>query len=208
MKVHNLYKKGRGLFYYINEIEDLPLTELNEDITVEVIDLLFIALHGNKETNQMVKNITLHGEEVTPEELRQLATMLYAIHFKKWKNLYNIYLKEVPTETYRLLTTETEKEDGEVTNQSTDSSNTERTDKVTGFDSDTMTDKGAEALTEDEAHDSTSTSSINKEITKEVIGNTNNAIEDRAKAIEQVKNEVLIKEIFTDVVATIALLIY
>lgn len=208
MKVNELYKNGRGLFYYLNEIEPLPMTELNEDITTEVIDLLFIALHGNKETNQMVKNITSQGESVTDEELRQIATMLYAMHFKKWENLYNIFLQEIPTETYRLLTTEKGSDDSEVTNTATDSNTTERTDKVTGYDSDTMTDKSAEALTEDDSHDSSSTTSNNMELTREIIGNTTNAIDDRAKAIEQVKNEILIKDIFADVVDTTAVLIY
>ena len=203
IKVYDLYKDGKGIFYYINEIEPLPFLNL---IDVQTMDLTFITFYGNRQVSKPIQNIV--GEDITQEGLKQVATMIYGLYFNKWTNLYNIYREEIDLDTYVSKTTETIIDDGETNSEFNQNRNNTNTEGVAGYNTDDMTD-ARQTIQEDSNETSNKETKNNRqEREKETRGSLGNRIDDRNKAVETLKNEVLYGMIYKDVAQLIALQIF
>ena len=204
MNVKELMIGDKGVFHYINQYEELPFTT---DIDVEILDLLFVSMYGNRRVSPMVESV-VKSTLVEEDEMEKIAKMIHLYYAKRWNDLYEIFLKEIPLETYKMTTTETitdvESNRLEVTNEH----NKSDVDKVSGFNSDVMVD--------DKTREYESTDSIlneggrdnERQITKEVKGNQGNALKDREVAIKQAKEDILYNIVFRDVSGFVGLLMY
>jgi len=204
MHVHNLYKDGKGIFHYIDQLEELPFREM---LDTETVDLLFISLHGSREVSTTVQNI-VGDEEVTEDNLKAVASMLHGLYFKKWVNLYNIYARELELETYNLTTTETIDDDGKTSSDTNDSTTTTRQTGVAGYNSEDFANDEEESLKDEATGERTGTSQNERTRETQVKGNTDNLIDDRNKAINALKYNLLQDTIFKDVNQFVGTLIY
>lgn len=203
LKVFDLYKDGKGLFQFMNEIEPLPFAE---HLDIKTIDLSFITFYGNRAVSAPVKTLT--GGKVTNENMKQVATMLYGMYFQKWANLYNIYKEEVDLDSYILKTTENIKDDG--TNTSTVKSDNEDTSthKVSGYNSEDFENESEDTSTSTDQSTNEGKNQNLKERDTEVRGNLGNRLDDRQKALDGLNQEVIQSVVFKDTVQLVGSLMF
>lgn len=155
MLVRDLMVDGKGLFYYMNEVETLPFAEAFD---IETLDRMFIAMYGGRTLSTTVASIMNHGG-VNPDNMKTVAKMLLVSYGLAWDRLYQLMTSEIPLETYSMMTTETIT-GSESTRHETTSENTRQDlDKVSGYNSPDMV--------EDSSKDVESTDNIRNEGSKE-----------------------------------------
>lgn len=203
VNVADLYKDGRGIFSYINDVKPLPFVDVLE---VDKLDNLFYAMNGRKETSVIVDDIV--DGVVTIDNMLTLAEIISMQYHDKWDRLYQVFIDDLPIDTYKLTTTET-LTGSDTTNSTTDRSvNSSDDNKVTGYDSDLFVDDTQQSRTETDNTTNTDTKNKNQTITKEVKGNINNKVVDMNQLVRYLKNNLIYDIIFTDVKQVISSLIY
>ena len=134
MRIADLMVDGKGLFYYMNEVESLPFAE---DFDIETLDKMFIAMYGGRTLSSTVASIMIHGG-VNSDNMNSVAKMLLVSYGLAWDRLYQLMTSEIPLETYSMMTTETIT-GSESTRHETTSENTRQDlDKVSGYNSPDM----------------------------------------------------------------------
>lgn len=203
LKVFDLFKDGKGVFQFMNEIQPLPFSDV---LDIKTLDLTFITFYGGRDISAPVKRVV--GNEVTKENLEHLAYMLYGMYFQKWANLYAIYSEQVDLDSYVLKTTEKIKDDG--TNSSTTNTDVEGKDTrgVAGYNSEDFEDESQNTnKTTDNTTNEGTTKNL-KDRETESRGNLGNRIEDREKALQGLKDEVIYDVVFKDTVQLLGSLMF
>lgn len=198
LKVYDLYLDGKGLFDYMDKIDTLPFKETQD---IKSIDLTFITMYGDREISKPAQHII--GDKVTDEGMRQLATMLYGMYYNKWDNLYKIYRQEVDLDSYVSKTTENVTDDGTNSLTVTNTDKTTDTHEVTGYNSSTFTDSTQDTTSTDNKETNEGTNSNTKDKTRETKGSLGNRIDDRRKALETLKTEVLSNVVYKDTIEVV-----
>lgn len=203
LKVKDLKVDDKGIFYYINEIEPLPFTEL---IPVESLDLGFQMLHGEKLLSPFIKE--RFGGDIKEDAMIDLAKVIVSLFGYKWETIISLYEKELNLDTYKMTTTEQVDETGENSNVRTDESSSERENLVSAFDTENLSNEGKEINSGNSSITDTGNRSNLKNITREVKGNINNRLHDLTKVIDILNNNLINGIIYVDVVQLVGLSIY
>ena len=203
LKVFDLYKDGKGLFQYMNEIDPLPFTEV---LDIKTIDLSFVTFYGSRDISAPIERLV--GDKVTDDNMKQIASMLYGMYYSKWSNLYEIYKEKVDLDSYVLVTDETVQDDG--TNLSTTtSSNEDKTNhSVAGYNSEDFADAEQDTTT---GSGNTKNEGTNKNLKvrhEEQRGNLGNRLDDRQKALDGLNQEVIQDVVFKDTVQLVGSLMF
>ena len=141
-RITDLMIDGKGLFYYMNEIDTLPFAEAFD---IETLDKMFIAMYGGRALSSTVASIMINGG-VNPDNMNSVAKMLLVSYGLAWDRLYQLMTSEIPLETYSMLTTETIT-GSESTKHETTSENTRQDlDKVSGYNSPDMVEDSSKDI--------------------------------------------------------------
>ena len=204
MLVSNLMIDGKGIFYYMNELKELPFTPAMD---IETMDKLFIGLHGMKNISPLVASIMVNGE-VNESNMNILARMILLRYGVVWDRLYNLYTQDIPLETYSMNTTE--RYEGSETNSTSSSTETtsEDIDKVSGYNSEAMVDDSAKNIERKDLTENEGTRSDERTITKEVRGLHNSRVLETERLIRFIRNNLIIDEVFKNVADVVGSLYY
>lgn len=203
MQVKDLYIDGRGIFYYMNEVNPLIFS-----VTMDIgtMDLAFISIHGIREISSLAN--TILNNEITPERMESLAKVILGLNIDKWENLFNVMTADLPLETYNMITTEVIDDIGESSSNMTTENTDINSNRVTGYNTPDYVDNEQDEKTSSDITTNESSNTNKKQITKEVKGNQNNLIDDRLKAIKYLNNDLIYDIIFVDVSTLVGTLIY
>ena len=204
MLIRDLKVDGKGIFYYMNELEELPFIPVME---IETMDRLFIGLHGMKCISPATASIMSNGG-VTESNMETLARMVLLKYGETWKRLYELYTQDMPLETYSMTTTERH-EGSEATSSSINTETTsEDLDRVTGYNSESMVDNTVKNIERADLTENEGTRSDERTITKEVKGLQNSRILEAERLIRFIKRNLIIDEVFHNVADVIGSLFY
>lgn len=90
MKYNELIE-DKGIFNYLNELKPLPF---NDVVTPDQIDFAFTFTSGNMVLSQ--STVSMFIKYGADETLKRTAGVLYALFSKKWGQLYNAFIDELP----------------------------------------------------------------------------------------------------------------
>lgn len=204
MLIRDLKVDGKGIFYYMNELEELPFIPVME---IETMDKLFIGLHGMKAISPATASIMSNGG-VTDSNMSTLARMLLLKCGDTWNKLYKLYTQDMPLETYSMTTTERH-EGSEATSSSISTETTsEDLDRVSGYNSESMVDNSAKNIERADLTENEGTRSDERTITKEVKGLQNSRVLEAERLIRFIKRNLIIDEVFHNVADVIGSLFY
>ena len=204
MLVRDLMVDGKGIFYYMNEIEELPFIPVME---IETMDRLFIGLHGMKCISPATASIMSNGG-VTDSNMTTLARMVLLKYGDTWNRLYELYTQDIPLETYSMTTTERQ-EGSEATSSSISTETTsEDLDRVTGYNSESMVDNTVKNIERADLTENEGTRSDERTITKEVKGLQNSRVLEAERLIRFIKRNLIIDEVFHNVADVLGCLYY
>lgn len=203
LKVKDLKVDDKGIFYYINQINPLPFTEI---IPVKSLDLGFQMLHGEKMLSPFVKDRL--GGEINENTMKDLAEIIVSMFGSKWDKMISLYENELNLDTYKMTTTEQVDETGTYSNERSNENSSERENLVSAFDSEDLSNEGKEIISGTTNYTDTGNRTNLKNITKEVKGNINNRLNDFAKIVNILKTNLINDIIYLDIVRLIGLSIY
>jgi len=204
MLIRDLKVDGKGIFHYMNELEELPFIPVMD---IETMDKLFIGLHGMKHISPATASIMSNGG-VTESNMETLARMLLIKYGDTWKRLYELYTQDMPLETYSMTTTERH-EGSEATSSSINTETTsEDLDRVSGYNSESMIDNSAKNIERTDLTENEGTRSDERTITKEVKGLQNSRVLEAERLIRFIKRNLIIDEVFRNVADVIGSLFY
>ena len=204
MLVRDLMVDGKGLFYYMNELEELPFIPA---MKIETMDKMFIGLHGMKTVSPIVDSIVLNGE-VNESNMTVLARMLLLRYGDVWDRLYILYTQDIPLETYSMTTTE--RQEGSESSSSSISTETtsEDLDRVSGYNSEVMVDNSAKNIERADLTENEGTRSDERTITKEVKGLQNSRVLETERLIRFIRNNLIVDVVFNNVADVVGSLYY
>lgn len=203
LKVFDLYKKGKGLFQYMNEIQPLPFAEV---LDIKTIDLSFITFYGSRDISAPIERLV--GGEVTDENMKQIASMLYGMYYQKWANLYEIYKEQVDLDSYVLITDENVEDDGTEENTTTSSNDETTNHGVAGYNSDDYANAEQDTTQGEGNTQNKGNKKNNMDRHQEQRGNLGNRLDDRQKALNGLNQEVIQEVVFKDTVQLIGSLMF
>ena len=203
MLVADLFYNGKGIFHYINETK--PLTFIEDIMGVDELDILFSRLYGNREVSLLSRPV---NGEVTEEHMRQLGALLTILFYDKWERLYETLNAELSLETYNLKTVENIMDNGEVSSNTINERNKRDSKSVSAYNDDIMIDDSLDEMEGVDTTNNTGTTNNTRERVTTVSGNIKNSLDDRIKAINYLKNNLLYDIIFVDVAQKVGKLIF
>lgn len=204
MLVRDLMVDGKGLFHYMNELETLPFTSAME---VEIMDKMFIGLHGMKVLSPTVASIMLNGG-VNEDNMLIVAKMLLTMYGAVWNRLYELYTQDIPLETYSMTTTEHHTGSETTSSSTTSESASEDLDMVSGYNSETMVDNSARNIDRTDLTENEGTRSDERTITKEVRGLQGSRVEEVKRLVNFIQNNLIIDVVFNNVANFVGSLYY
>lgn len=204
MRISDLIIEGKGLFYYMNELETLPFSEV---VSIEVLDDMFIGLHGQKVLSPTVASIMARGG-VTEDNMKRVASMLLAMYGMAWGRLYELLTQDIPLETYSLITTEQISDSEETRHEVNSESTRQDLDKVTGYESSSMIDDSAKNIESMENVLNEGTRTGVKNITKEVKGLQNSRVLETTRLVKFIESNLIYNIVFENVANFVGSLIY
>lgn len=203
MRVADLFYNGKGIFHYINETK--PLTFIEDIMGVDELDILFSRLYGNREVSLLSRPV---NGEVTEEHMQQLGALLTILFYDKWERLYETLNAELSLETYNLKTVENIIDSGEVSSNTINEHNKRDSKSVSAYNDDIMIDDSLDEREGIDTTNNTGTTNNTRERVTTVSGNIKNSLDDRIKAINYLKNNLLYDIIFVDVAQKVGKLIF
>ena len=203
MLVADLFYNGKGVFYYINETK--PLTFIEDIMGVDELDILFSRLYGNREVSLLSRPV---NGEVTEEHMQQLGALLTILFYDKWERLYETLNAELSLETYNLKTVENIMDNSEVSSNTINERNKKDSKSVSAYNDDIMIDDSLDEMEGIDTTNNTGTTNNTRERVTTVSGNIKNSLDDRIKAINYLKNNLLYDIIFVDVAQKVGKLIF
>lgn len=203
MLVADLFYNGKGIFHYINETK--PLTFIEDIMGVDELDILFSRLYGNREVSLLSRPV---NGEVTEEHMQQLGALLTILFYDKWERLYETLNAELSLETYNLKTVENIIDNSEVSSNTINERNKRDSKSVSAYNDDIMIDDSLDEMEGVDTTNNTGTTNNTRERVTTVSGNIKNSLDDRIKAINYLKNNLLYDIIFVDVAQKVGKLIF
>lgn len=203
MLVADLFYNGKGIFHYINETK--PLTFIEDIMGVDELDILFSRLYGNREVSLLSRPV---NGEVTEEHMQQLGALLTILFYDKWERLYETLNAELSLETYNLKTVENIMDNSEVSSNTINERNKRDSKSVSAYNDDIMIDDSLDEMEGVDTTNNTGTTNNTRERVTTVSGNIKNSLDDRIKAINYLKNNLLYDIIFVDVAQKVGKLIF
>lgn len=203
LKVKDLQRDDKGIFYYINVNKPLPFKGL---IHHSDLDLGFYMLHGEKLLSPFVKDMFERG--LSNGRMIELSRIINLMFHSKWETMFSLYEEELNLDTYRLETTEKVVETGERSSTRDDETLSNRKNLVSSFDNEVLQDKDNEVYDSNYKTVDTGNTNHNSDLTKIVKGNINNRLTDVTKIIRLLQDDLINDIIYMDVVQLIALSIY
>ncbi len=204
MLVSELVVDGKGLFHYMSEegVDFLALTD------VPTVDLMFRSMYGCRVVSPAVRNIIGVDGVVTEDSMRSIVKMLLLMYGKAWGTLYEMMLADIPTETYRMITTENIS-DNEASNHSSTTENTKTdVDRVSGYNSDDYVDDSMKEVQVDDVVTHEGTRSNERTVSKEVTGHTSSVVSELEKISKFVQNTLVFEVVFRNTIEFVGMLIY
>lgn len=203
MFVSDLFYNGKGIFHYINETK--ALTFIEDIMGIDELDILFSRLYGNREVSLLSKPV---NGVVTEEHMQQLGALLSVLFYDKWERLYETLNAKLSLETYNLKTVENIVDNSEV-NSNTINEHSKRDSKsVSAYNDDIMIDDSLDERDGKDTISNTGNTNNSREKVTTVSGNIKNSLDDRIKAINYLKNNLLYDIIFVDVAQKVGKLIF
>ena len=203
LKVYDLYKDGKGIFHYINEIEELPF---GDNVNVQNIDLTFMTLYGNRNLSTPISRVI--GDDITSEKLQQVASMIYGMYFDKWSNLFDVYSERVDLDSYVSVTTEKVLEDGTSSLEVTQEGNTTHTSNVSGYNTEDWSNKDMDTQSNTDNTMNAGVNTNKQERERETRGSLGNRLDDRRKAYDILRGEVINDIVYRDVIQLVGTLMF
>jgi hypothetical protein len=203
MLVADLFYNGKGIFHYINETK--PLTFIEDIMGVDELDILFSRLYGNREVSLLSRPV---NGVITEEHMQQLGALLSVLFHDKWERLYETLNAKISLETYNLKTVENIVDSGEVSSNTTNEHSKRDSKSVSAYNDDIMIDDSLDEREGTDTTNNTGTTNNNRERITTVSGNIKNSLDDRIKAINYLKNNLLYDIIFVDVAQKVGKLIF
>jgi hypothetical protein len=203
MLVADLFYNGKGIFHYINETK--PLTFIEDIMGVDELDILFSRLYGNREVSLLSRPV---NGVITEEHMQQLGALLSVLFHDKWERLYETLNAKISLETYNLKTVENIVDSGEVSSNTTNEHSKRDSKSVSAYNDDIMIDDSLDEREGIDTTNNTGTTNNNRERITTVSGNIKNSLDDRIKAINYLKNNLLYDIIFVDVAQKVGKLIF
>lgn len=196
MKVKDLQVDGEGIFSIMEQYRELPYWN-----DVKMVDLAFYSLYGEREVSNFTSNIM--GAEVTHDKLLILAQVLIEMYGKRWEDIYNLLMKDIPEHSYKVNTKETIDDEGKVISNSESKTINNDVDEVSGYNSNDMVeDRETNRSTSDTGkHDTDNTNKRVREL--ETKGSITNAYDDKRKLANYLLNELRYDIIYSDVSQTV-----
>ena len=202
LRVKDMKVDGEGIFHFIDNID----ATLFEFLDIDIIELGFQLRHGNRLISPFMKDTFKVDDKHTSFD--NLAKIIVTMYGSKWKKMIEFYSKDLELETYNLNTKETDNIIDSRSNVRTDVTENERTDKKSGFDSETLVDDLKEIANSNLDSTDTTESNVERIRDKQVSGNISNKLDDSMKYLKLLQNTVLNDIIYQDVSELISLLIY
>ena len=204
MLVCDLVIDGKGLFYYMNELETLPFTPAMD---IETMDKMFIGLHGMKVVSPTVASIMLNGG-ITEENMLTVAKMLLTMYSTAWSRLYELYTQEIPLESYSMTTTETHLGTEETSLGTTSESTSQDIDKVSGYNASDMVDNVEKSTNRQDTTTNQGSRTDERTITKEVRGLQGSRVQEVTRLSKFIQNNLIIDVVFNNVANFVGSLYY
>lgn len=205
LKIKDLKVDGKGIFHYINDLK--PFT-FNEIVDVEMLDLGFEMLHGEKVLSPFVKRWVDDENNIKEDDIISLAKIIINMFGEKWERVIDIWENEINIDTYKLTTTEDITDEGINTSTRTDTSESERKGGVSAFNSEGYTDNENETTISDLEVTDQGNSSNTRQRQTEVKGNISNRLDDVNKAKSLLQEDIINDIIYIDVSQLVGLSIY
>lgn len=203
MLVADLFYNGKGIFHYINETK--PLTFIEDIMGIDELDILFSRLYGNREVSLLSRPV---NGVVTEEHMQQLGALLTILFYDKWERLYETLNAELSLETYNLKTVENIVDNSEVSSNTINERSKRDSKSVSAYNDDIMIDDSLDEMEGTDTTNNTGTTNNTRERITTVSGNIKNSLDDRIKAINYLKNNLLYDIIFVDVAQKVGKLIF
>ena len=203
MLVADLFYNGKGIFHYINETK--PLTFIEDIMGVDELDILFSRLYGNREVSLLSRPV---NGVVTEEHMQQLGALLSILFYDKWEKLYETLNAKISLETYNLKTVENIIDNNEVSSNTINEHSKRDSKSVSAYNDDIMIDDSLDEGKGVDSINNTGTTNNTRERVTTVTGNIKNSLDDRIKAINYLKNNLLYDIIFVDVAQKVGKLIF
>lgn len=203
MLVADLFYNGKGIFHYINETK--PLTFIEDIMGIDELDILFSRLYGNREVSLLSRPV---NGVVTEEHMQQLGALLTILFYDKWERLYETLNAELSLETYNLKTVENIVDNSEVSSNTINERSKRDSKSVSAYNDDIMIDDSLDEMEGTDTTNNTGITNNTRERITTVSGNIKNSLDDRIKAINYLKNNLLYDIIFVDVAQKVGKLIF
>ena len=203
MLVADLFYNGKGIFHYINETK--PLTFIGDIMGVDELDILFSRMYGNRELSLLSRPV---NGVVTEEHMQQLGALLSVLFYDKWERLYETLNAKISLETYNLKTVENIKDNGEVSSNTINEHSKRDSKSVSAYNDDIMIDDSLDKWEGIDTTNNIGTTNNTRDKVTTVSGNIKNSLDDRIKAINYLKNNLLYDIIFVDVAQKVGKLIF
>lgn len=195
----------KGIFYYINNISPLPFTDF---FSIDSVDILFNQLKGHKPISYTVMDYMDNGE-ITEDTIIKLANLCYTMFFKKWDNIYKIFVYEYPIlQNYSETITETITNERITNGENNILVNTNILNSVSGYNNGELVNDNKNETQENNqsTNNNQETGQQTKTYTK--TGFNGNYIQELNQSIDYLKNDFLFDIIFNDVSKILMLSIY
>lgn len=204
MLVCDLMVDGKGLFYYMNELEPLPFTPAMD---IETLDKMFIGLHGIKTVSPTVASIMLNGG-VNEENMLTVAKMLLTMYSTAWSRLYELYTQDIPLESYSMTTVETHSGTEETSLGITSESTSQDIDKVSGYNASDMVDNVEKSTNRQDTTTNQGTRTDERTVTKEVKGLQGSRVQEVVRLVKFIQNNLIVDIVFNNVANFVGSLYY
>lgn len=192
-----------GVFHYINSAEKLPFVTTDE---VDTLDILFLGMFGERQQAHIVRKMTKEG--ITEESMQKIGSVLSLMFHDKWQTLTELMIEGIPTDSYKMTTTETVTDVGNATHTINNERTSTDVDKVSGYNTDEFVNDTTRENIGNEVASNVGSTDNQKTLSKTVSGHMGNAITDKISSIEFAKREVILETVMQDVVTTIGMLVY
>ena len=203
MLVADLFYNGKGIFHYINETK--PLTFIGDIMGVDELDILFSRMYGNRELSLLSRPV---NGVVTEEHMQQLGALLSVLFYDKWERLYETLNAKISLETYNLKTVENIIDNSEVSSNTKNEHTKKDSKSVSAYNDDIMIDDSLDKWEGIDTTNNIGTTNNTRDKVTTVSGNIKNSLDDRIKAINYLKNNLLYDIIFVDVAQKVGKLIF
>lgn len=196
-----------GVFTAINNIKAFPWADV---ITPTQMDSTYKALYTNKPVSKLVLRVLNGGAELTEDNIKALANILYNMYYEKWVIAYNLFITRETAfaKGYSETIKETTTHDNKTTDTGTTTNEGTELGQISAYNEATMQDKDNQISNSSSTRDLAGTDNGTTVREYERNGFGENYVDAYTKMIADLQNNLLYDIIFTDANSLLALHIY